>query len=134
MNCYQSPARLFVSGGGEILSKEGTTQGDPLGMAMFALSMVPLIKKLKEKCESAMQVWFADDASGVGTLVSLKRWWSCLVEMGPRLGYHPNAAKTCLVVKEEKEEEAKHVFQDTNIFITTEGKRHLGAAIGSLIC
>ena len=131
VNCYQSPVRLFVSGGGEILSKEGTTQGDPLGMAMFALSMVPLIKKLKEKCESAMQVWFADDASGVGTLVSLKRWWSCLVEMGPLFGYHPNAAKTCLVVKEEKEEEAKHVFQDTDIVITTEGKRHLGAAIGS---
>ena len=53
--------------------------------------------------------------------------------MGPRFGYHLNAAKTCLVVKEEKEEKAKHVFQDsiTNIFITREGKRHLGAAIGS---
>lgn len=73
MNCYQSPVRLFVSGGCEILSKEGTTQGDPLGMAMFALSMVPLIKKLMEKCESAMQIWFADDAAGVGTLVNLKK-------------------------------------------------------------
>lgn len=131
MNCYQSPVRLFVSGGGEILSKEGTTQGDPLGMAMFALSMVPLIKKLMEKCESAMQIWFADDAAGVGTLVNLKKWWSCLVKIGPLFGYHPNAAKTCLVVKEEKEEEAKCVFQDTGICITTEGKRHLGAAIGS---
>ena len=62
VNCYQSPVCPFASGGGEILSKEGTTQGDPLSMAMFALSMVPLIKKLKEKCELTMQVWFADDA------------------------------------------------------------------------
>ena len=27
-NCYQSPTRLFVTGGGEILLREGTTQGD----------------------------------------------------------------------------------------------------------
>ena len=27
---YRSPSRLFVSGGGEIFSQEGTTQGDPL--------------------------------------------------------------------------------------------------------
>ena len=31
-NCYIAPARLFIIGGGEILSKEGTTQGDPTAM------------------------------------------------------------------------------------------------------
>ena len=59
-NCYQSSTRLLVSGGGEILSKEGTTQGDPLGMVMFALAIVPLIMKLMEVCQMVYQVWFAD--------------------------------------------------------------------------
>ena len=29
-NTYQSPVRCVIQGGGEILSSEGTTQGDPL--------------------------------------------------------------------------------------------------------
>ena len=72
-NCSQSPIRLFVSGGGEVLSKERTTQGDPLGMAL-----VPLITKLMEEVDATFQVWFADDATGVGTLVNLKQWWSSI--------------------------------------------------------
>ena len=34
INTYQAPVRLFVQGGGEIASTEGTTQGDPLAMAI----------------------------------------------------------------------------------------------------
>ena len=30
INTYRNPSRLFIQGGGEILSQEGTTQGDPL--------------------------------------------------------------------------------------------------------
>ena len=32
INCYATPSRLFIVGGGEILSSEETTQGDPTGM------------------------------------------------------------------------------------------------------
>ena len=52
-----------MSGRGEILSKEGTTQDDPLGMVMFALAIVPLILKLMEVCQTVYQVWFAVDAT-----------------------------------------------------------------------
>ena len=40
INCYRGDAPLFV-GGVILLSTEGTTQGDPLAMAMFALASVP---------------------------------------------------------------------------------------------
>ena len=34
-------------------------------------------------------------------------------------------------MKDEYEDEAKTAFGDTNVTITTRGKRHLGAAVGS---
>ena len=119
-----------MAGGGEILSKEGTTQGDPLGMAMFSLSMVPLIARLTKVSKSTLQVWFADDATGVGSFVSLKQWWNCLSTFGPLYGYHLNAAKTSLAVREEQEEEAKRIFEGTGISVTTEGKKHRGQLWG----
>ena len=45
-NCYQSQIHLFIPGDGEVTFHKATTQGDPLGMAMFALAMVHLINKL----------------------------------------------------------------------------------------
>ena len=42
-NTYQSPVKLFVSGGEEIESSEGIIQGNPLAIEMYALAMTPLI-------------------------------------------------------------------------------------------
>ena len=70
-NTYQAPIKLFITGEGEIDSSEGTTQGDPLAMAMYALTLRPLIDKLRNAEPNARQVWFADDATAAGRLVSL---------------------------------------------------------------
>ena len=47
INTYRKSARLFITGGKEIVSAEGTTQGDPLAMALYALSVQPLITSLQ---------------------------------------------------------------------------------------
>ena len=55
INYYRSPTELFIDGE-VLLSQEGTTQGDPLAMPMYALANIPLIKSLPE---SVSQVWHA---------------------------------------------------------------------------
>ena len=51
INTYRHPARLFVLGGLELVSGEGTTQGCPFGLAMYALSSLPLIKLAQSALE-----------------------------------------------------------------------------------
>ncbi|EDO42709.1 predicted protein [Nematostella vectensis] len=127
---YRLPARLFVAGGKELVSAEGTTQGDPLAMSMYALSLQPLISQLQAATQ-VNQCWFADDATGCGSLDDVRQWWDTLQSSGPDLGYFPNAVKCWLVTKPEKEESARKIFEGTGINITTEGRKHLGAALGS---
>ena len=91
-----------MTGGGEILLREEPPRGDPLGLAMISLAMVPLINQLQAIAKSTMQVWFADDTSGARVLKGLRQWWNAITSIGPSFGYHPNAAKTCLVIREEQ--------------------------------
>lgn len=127
-NTYGRPADLFVDGE-TLKSDEGTTQGDPLAMSMYAIGTLPLIRELSQ-CAQTRQIWYADDASDAGKLVKIKIWWDHLTANGPAYGYFPNGSKTWLLVKEKYHQQAQQLFGGTNINITTEGRRLLGAAIG----
>ena len=79
INTYRVNILLFIDGC-NILSSEGTTQGDPLAMAMYSVSVTPLITLLQDP--SVAQVWFADDATAGGTLQGLLTWWIGLKHHG----------------------------------------------------
>ena len=132
-NTYTKSIRLFVSGEGEISSMEGVTQGDPLAMAMYAIAMTPLIRRLRREDPDVKQVWFADDSTAAGRLQALKSWWEHLADEGPGFGYFPNASKTKMIVKAEYIEKATEMFEGSGIEITTEGQKILGAAIGTFV-
>jgi hypothetical protein len=129
-NCYATPSRLFVTGGDEISSEEGTTQGDPIAMPIYAIGIDPLIRALKE-VNGIKQAGFADDLSGAGSLVDLKAWWEKIASLGPKIGYYAKISKSWLIVKPEFEAEAQEIFAGSGINITTEGRRHLGAVLGT---
>ena len=103
---------------------------DPLGMSLYAINLQPLITRLQVK-NTASQCWYADDATGCGSLKDVKTWWDELTVSGPPLGYFPNPPKWWLIVKPEKEQAAKEIFTETAINITTGGRKYLGAALGS---
>ena len=129
INCYRAQAQLFTDGI-SLSSEEGTTQGDPLAMAMFGLASLPLIRAVATT--ESEQIWFADDAAAGGKLLSVRQWWDRLIQIGPMYGYFPQACKTSLVVKEEilMLEEAAKVFKGIPIEICT-GKRYLGGSVGT---
>ena len=70
INTYRSAVDIFIAGG--ILSyEEGTTQGDPLAMLMYALATLPLIKHI---LGGVTQVWYADDACAWNSISQLQNW------------------------------------------------------------
>ena len=98
INTYRHPARLFIIGGGEIESAEGTTQGDTLAMAFYGLGTNPILQKLKTEIPTVSQVWLADDATGAGKLGSLKDWWDLIQKEGENYGYYVKPAKSWLIL------------------------------------
>ena len=120
INICRLPTRLFIVGQ-ELKSSERTTQGGPLSMAIYAISLQPLITSL-HLTSSTKQYWFADDASGAGMANELRKWWDTLIADGPDYGYSPKDDKCWLITKPEKEEIVREKFKDTDINITKEGK------------
>ena len=64
-------------------------------------------------------------------MTSIRDYWGKLTVLGAKYGYFPKASKSCLIVKEDKLGETRNIFNDLNVNITIDGKRHLGAVIGS---
>lgn len=143
INAYRTPTRIFMTddnGSFEFLSQEGTTQGCPLAMAMYAMALAPLLKELHPLCH---QVWYADDATGCDTFVRMRAWFDALQALGPKYGYFPKPSKCILLVKPDRLAEAQEIFKgtdvslkiegakDSGVEINTTGTRHLGAAVGT---
>ena len=105
INCYATPSRLFAAGGGEIISSEGTTQGEPTAMEPYALGILQSIKFQLEFINlnemNAKEGVFEDDISAVGSLKSIKDYWDKLTAIGPKYGYLPKPTKSYLIVKEK---------------------------------
>ena len=101
INTYRELSCLFIVGRQELRSSEGTTQGSPLAMSPYAISLQPLIMQLQVK-SAASQCWYANDATGRGSLEDVKTWWDELMVSGPPLGYFPNPQKCWLIVNLKK--------------------------------
>ena len=131
-NTYRKPCDLILAntGGRRIRSQEGCTQGDNVAMPFYACNTVPMIDSLAQT--PASQVWFADDSAGAGKVEEVLEWWSHLNRIGPSLGYVPNPQKSWIIAKnEEAAAKARTLFAGTNINVTLDGKRHLGASLGT---
>ena len=63
----------YVMGSKELKSTEGTTQGNPLAMSFYAISLQPLITHLNLS-SNAKQCWYADHITCAGSLKEQRKW------------------------------------------------------------
>eukprot|EP00794_Sanderia_malayensis_P000855 gene855-147_t len=96
------------------------------------LSTCMLINRLRIAFQEVKQGWLADDASAGGKLESLHNYLKTLITEGQKNGYYVNERKSWPNLKNANQlNVAENIFKDLSIKITTEGQRHLGAALGS---
>ena len=146
-NSYQGYAVLIVRGASSfILSKEGVTQGDPLGMMFYGVGILPLTRKLKkgsdflneqkQMCDHDAnfdwnQNWYADDSACASILKEIVLWLKLLIAEGPKYGYHPEPDKSYLIVHPDWVEEANKLFCEFKVNVVT-GHRFLGGFVGGV--
>ena len=97
-------------------------------MFIFAVGSLPLIWSLNS-IKEVTQVWYADDASSVGSFDALKEWFDLIKKNGPCFGYFPEPLKSFVVVDERSLTKANKVFADTEVNIVC-NRRVLGGFIG----
>ena len=97
-NCYSVNSRLFIIGGGEIQSMEGTMQGNPAAMVIYAIAFIPRILMLVELWmqdnSHTKTATYADDLTVVEPFDQIRIWWNTLFRLGPKFGYFPEGSKS----------------------------------------
>ena len=79
IDAYRLPVRMFIQDRGEILSAEGTTQGDNLAMSFYALGTSILLDRLKLTSPTTSQVSLTDDITGAEKILDLRIWWDTII-------------------------------------------------------
>ena len=86
--------------------------------------IVTLYKRVPPGLQPTLEEALLHNDLGTGSkLKNLRNWSDKICFYGPLLSYYPKASECWLRVKAKKEEEAKQIFAETGIQITTEGRK-----------
>ena len=111
-NSYKHPSSLYVKNT-VLTSTEGTTQGDPLAMALKRIGIIPLIELLQKP--NVTQKWYADDGSAAGDLKSLRAILDNLDMHVKAFRYNVKPSKCQLIVKENRRDSAIKKYSKAQI-------------------
>ena len=89
------PIKMAVLG---LHSKECVTQGYPLSMIAYGISILPLIKNPKQDISDITHPWYADDARDLGTFAIIETYFNSLTRQGPGRGYYPKSSNSVRIV------------------------------------
>ena len=126
--CYSCPSVLHF-GDHTINSICGVQQGDPLGPLGFALTLHPIIEKVKSEVPGLLaNSWYLDDGTLCGSPVDLNLALSIIEELAPTWGLSLNCSKSLLFIL--KEDSPPQNSLPTDIPTTSKGFVLLGSPIG----
>ena len=100
-NLYRHWAQLLLRQMGEtpvtILSLDRLTQGDPLSMVLYSITLSPLAKELRAADLGLLSLFYADDAAFDGYAQHSAHLLKLLMKRGPDLGYFPEPDKSLFI-------------------------------------
>ena len=109
------------------------TQGDPLAMTLYGISLLPLAEFLQERFPDVLQPWYADDAAMQGRPDRVAACFKLLCDLGPHFGYFPEPEKSFSICPLATEDEVKAAFVAEGMTVKTcRGHRYVGDYVGSL--
>jgi hypothetical protein len=107
-NLYGVSSVVHLGNGKQVVSREGTTQGCPFGVAMYSIASLPLIDDLER--DDFEQHWYLDDSGGGGTVDASHGWFRALQEDGPGFGCCLRLDKCVALVKADHASSFEHTF------------------------
>ena len=127
-SCYACQPFLLL-GTDSICSCVGVQQGDPLGPLGFALTLHPLIEKIRAEVPGLLlNAWYLDDGTLMGSPEDLATALRIVERDGPSLGLHLNRGKSLLFIPEDADASLSPLPPD--IPISRRGFSLLGCPIG----
>ena len=97
-SCYGTQPFLHL-GDHTILSSSGVQQGDPLGPLGFALTLQPIIERIRDEVPGLnINAWYLDDGTLCGSAVDLVKALKIVEDEGPSRGLHLNRSKSLLYI------------------------------------
>ena len=95
--CYSPESQMF--GSYSLLSRCGVQQGDPQGPLCFALTLQPIVERIKREIPSILcNAWYLDDGSLCGAPQDLAAALKIIEEDGPLRGLYLNRHKSLLYI------------------------------------
>ena len=87
------------------LSTEGVTQGDPLSMVLYGITLFPIAEELHAADPGILSPVYVDDAAFNGSARCSAQLLKLLMKRGADWGYFPEPAKS-LFISDTPEQEA----------------------------
>ena len=127
-SCYSAQPLLHF-GNHTILSQSGVQQGDPLGPLCFALTLHPIVEKIKREVPDLLiNVWYLDDGTLCGAAQDLLKALLIIEEDGPSRGLLLNRSKSLQFIPKDVQDPYNPL--PSEIPLTRVGFSLLGSPIG----
>ena len=84
------------------------TQGDPLDMFTYGISVLLLIKQPKAEYPDVIHPWFADNTEALGTYEHIDLYFNYLKQSSRGLGYYYKSPQSVLIVHPDNLKTGKH--------------------------
>ena len=88
-----------------MLRREGITQGDPLSMILYGITLDTIVEELCVVAPDSLELLYANDVAFSGPVDRSARLMELLLEWGLARGYFPEPVKSIFICDSSYQEE-----------------------------